>query len=143
VSFRTRKQSTPPLIVFVCEHGSAKSLVAALFLERLAKERGLSLRGVSRGTSPDVSVPAVVLEGLREDGFDAAAFRPRALEDADVLTAARVVAIGVDIGDGKPRTGTRLERWDDIPPLSESYPKARNVIVSRLTSLLRRLETQP
>jgi protein-tyrosine-phosphatase len=129
------------VIVFVCEHGSAKSLVAALFLERLARERGLALRGVSRGVVPDESVPDAVLEGLRGDGFDAASFRPRALEDADLSTAVRVVAIGLDLHDGKAPAGSRLERWDDIPPLSESYPRAREAIVSRLTSLLRGLET--
>jgi len=47
-----KKQETPPrLIVFVCEHGSAKSLAAASFFERLAKERGMAIRAVSRGTA--------------------------------------------------------------------------------------------
>jgi len=133
----------PPLIVFVCEHGSAKSLVAASFCERLARDRGLALRAVSRGTAPDASVPAAVLEGLRGDGFDAAAFRPRALTDADVATAAGVVAIGVDLGELTARAGARLERWDGIPALSDGYALARAVIVSRLSSLLRRLERQP
>lgn len=133
----------PRLVVFVCEHGSAKSLVAASFFERMAKERGTAVRAVSRGTTPDASVPAPVVQALREDGFDVAAFKPQPLSDADVMAAARVVAIGVDIGAAKALAGTRLERWDDIPPFSESYPKARKVMVSRLSSLLRRLEQQP
>ena len=33
-------------IVFVCEHGSAKSVVAAAHFDRLAGERGLGLRAV-------------------------------------------------------------------------------------------------
>ena len=139
----TKDEVKPRLVVFVCEHGSAKSLVAASFFERMAKERGMSVRAVSRGTSPDASVPAAVVHALREDGFEVAAFKPQLLSDADVITAARVVAIGVDIGEVKALAGTRLERWDDIPPFSESYPKARKVMVSRLSSLLRRLERQP
>jgi protein-tyrosine-phosphatase len=131
------------LIVFVCEHGSAKSLMAALFCERLAKDRGLAVRAVSRATVPDAIVPPSVVESLRGDGFDVASFEPRALSAGDLRTAAWVVAIGVDVGDGKARAGSRLERWDDIPPLSESYPMARQAIVSRLASLLRRLEMHP
>ena len=140
---RTKSRLSSSVIVFVCEHGSAKSLVAALFCERMAKARGMAVRAISRAASPDACVPAGVVESLRHDGFDVASFEPRALSDADLRTAARVVAIGLDIGDGTARAGSRLERWDDVPPLSESYPKAREAIVSRLTSLLRRLETQP
>jgi chromate transporter len=45
-------------VVFVCEHGSAKSVVAASLFDRMAKERGLPVRAISRGTTPDASVPA-------------------------------------------------------------------------------------
>jgi hypothetical protein len=137
-----KREVRPPLIVFVCEHGSAKSLVAASFCARLAKRRGIALRAVSRGTSPDPSVPASVVEALREDGFDVAAFEPQALNDPDVSAAARVVAIGVNIAGLGAGAGARLERWDDIPPLSESYAKARKVILSRMSVLLRDIERQ-
>jgi chromate transporter len=123
------------VVVFVCEHGSAKSLVAASFFDRLAQERGLSMRAVSRGTSPDASVPPAVVEALRSDGFDVSAFRPQALKPADAAPAARVVAIGVDVA---PVVGSRarVELWDDIPPFSESYPQARATIVARVRVLL-------
>ena len=38
----------PRTVVFVCEHGSAKSLVAASLFDRMAKERGVAVRAVSR-----------------------------------------------------------------------------------------------
>jgi chromate transporter len=47
-------EAKPRLVVFVCEHGSAKSLVAASFFERLAKERGMPVRAISRGTFPAI-----------------------------------------------------------------------------------------
>jgi len=131
------------LIVFVCEHGSAKSLMAASFCARMAKERGMAVRAVSRGTAPDDSVPGAVVAALHEDGFDVAAFRPEPLRDADVAGAARVVAIGVDIGAWKARAGARLERWDDVPPVSEGYPGARDAIVARLEALLLGVDRQP
>lgn len=114
-----KKETSPRLIVFVCEHGSAKSLVAASFFERMAKERGIVVRAVSRGTAPDASVPAAVVEALRGDGFDVAAFKPQRLKEADVLAADRVVAIGVDLGGVGAKTRAGVVRWDDIAFFSE------------------------
>ena len=126
-------------VVFVCEHGSAKSLVAASFFERRARERGVAATAVSRGTSPDPSVPAAVVAGLRQDGFDVEGFEPRGLSDADLAAAERVVAIGVDETSIPAKAGLPVERWDDIPPVSVSYAEARRVILSRIDDLLRRM----
>jgi protein-tyrosine-phosphatase len=43
----------PPEIVFVCEHGAAKSVIAAAWFNRLATERGLLERAIYRGASRD------------------------------------------------------------------------------------------
>jgi protein-tyrosine-phosphatase len=40
-------------VVFVCQHGAAKSVLAAALLERLAAEQGVSLRARARGTEPE------------------------------------------------------------------------------------------
>jgi protein-tyrosine-phosphatase len=128
-------------ILFVCEHGSAKSLVAASLFERMARERGVDARAISRGTAPDPSVPPAVVEALRADGFDVAAFRPRALTGADVAAAVRVVAIGVDLGPLAAKAGPRTVRWDSVPPVSTSYPEARRDLVARIERLLEELRT--
>jgi arsenate reductase (thioredoxin) len=128
-----------PVVVFVCEHGSAKSLVAASLFERLARERGLVVKAVSRGTDPDAEVPAGVVEALRGDGFDVSAFRPEALTAADARSAARVVAIGVDLSEAAS-AGGRVESWSDIPPVSSGYPAARAALMARIEVLLRGLE---
>ena len=129
-----------PLVVFVCEHGSAKSLAAASLFDRMARERGLAVRAISRGTAPDSAVPPPVVALLKDDGFDVASFRPQALAESDVAAAARVVAIGVDVGETGARAGERLERWDDIPPFSQGYPEARKALVSHIDALLRDLK---
>jgi hypothetical protein len=54
-----------------------------------------------------------------------------------------VVTIGVDIGEAKAAAGSRLERWDDIPPVSEGYPGARDAIVARLDALLLGVNREP
>ena len=130
-----------PVVVFVCEHGSAKSLVASSLFQRMANEKGLAARAISRGTDPDASVPPAVVEALRADGFDVAAFRPRALTSADVAGAARVVAIGVDLGPLGAKAGPRAVRWDDVPPVSTNYSDARRDLVARIERLLEELRT--
>ena len=69
--------ATPPLIVFVCEHGAAKSLIATAYFNKMAAERRLSARATFRGVDPqdDLSVRAVA--GLKKDGFTIPAARPR------------------------------------------------------------------
>jgi len=132
----------PPTVVFVCEHGSAKSLLAASLFDRMATERGLELRALSRGTLPDDAVPPAVARALREDGFDVGSFRPRALSDADLRSAARAVAIGVEIEDLAARAGAPVVRWGDLPAVSTRYPEARAAIESRLRPLLDELERE-
>ena len=124
------------VVVFVCEHGSAKSLVAASLFQKMAKERGVDARAISRGTAPDASVPPAVVEALRADGFDVAAFRPQALTTADVTGSARVVAIGVDLGPLGAKAGPRAVRWDGVPPVSTNYADARRDLVTRIDTLL-------
>ena len=37
------QKPAPPKVVFVCEHGAAKSVIAAAEFKRLAKEKGLAV----------------------------------------------------------------------------------------------------
>lgn len=126
-------------VVFVCEHGSVKSLIAQEWFNRLARERGLAVRAVSRGLTPDASVPAAIKDALRGDGFDVAGFQPRALLAADAAGAARVIAIGVDLGATPAAAGAPVEKWDGIPPATQDYAAARDAIKARIEALMERL----
>lgn len=41
-------EGSPQQVVFVCEHGNVKSLMAASYFNQLAAQRGLRWRAVSR-----------------------------------------------------------------------------------------------
>jgi protein-tyrosine-phosphatase len=135
--------STPPTVVFVCEHGSAKSLLAASLFERMARERGVAARAISRGIHPDPSVPELVVKALGTDGFDVGAFRPQPLTPADIAGSVRVVAIGADIGPLAAEAGSRLVRWDGVPPFSTGYAEARRDLIRRIDRLLREVRPAP
>ncbi len=122
-------------IVFVCEHGSVKSIIAAQWFNRMAAERGAHLRGVSRGLEPDAQIPEAVAANLRKDGFDLTGVTPVRLQEADLTQVRYVVAIGVKspLLDKIPAS---LQRWDDIPPASANYSAARDAMRAKIAALL-------
>ena len=121
-------------VLFVCLHGAAKSLVAARHLERLARERGMSIRAEYAGTEPDPDLTPAAVAGLQADGLDANGHRPRRVTADDVARATRVISFGCDLSRLAP--GVPVERWDDVPAISENYRAARDAIVARLRALL-------
>jgi arsenate reductase (thioredoxin) len=129
------EKDAAPAVVFVCEHGAAKSVVAAAHFNRLARERGLALRAVARGTVPDERMAPVAVTGLAADGLAAPAGTPVRVRAEELSAARRTVAMGCDVARVAPR-GARVERWDDIPPMSAGYGASRDAIVERVKKLL-------
>ena len=126
-------------IVFVCEHGAAKSVVAAAHFNKLAAERGLPVRAVSRGSAPDAAVPPLIRSGLEREGVSLdATFTPTLVSAGDVRAAARVVTFDVTLPAG---TGaTHVTRWDGLPAFSDGYAAASAAIAQKVDALLRELE---
>jgi arsenate reductase (thioredoxin) len=138
-----KEQPPAPQVLFVCERGNVKSLMAASYFNRLATERGLPFRAASRGAAPDsTSIPAPVLAGLRSDGLAVDNFRPIAVSTSDVAQATRVVLIATDLPIAHT-AAAKLERWDDVPPASANYAGARDALKDHIEDLLRRLSGQP
>jgi arsenate reductase len=120
-------------VVFVCEHGTVKSVIAAELFNRLAAERKVALHAVSRGVTPDDGIPPGVARNLADDGFDVRTFRPTPLREEDVKNAARVIAIGAE----SPLLATAQPiRWDDIPPASTDYAASRDAMRERMGALI-------
>jgi protein-tyrosine-phosphatase len=123
-------------VVFVCEHGAAKSVIAAAYFNRLATERGIPFRAVSRGTKPDEAVAPGVRTGLASDGLDVSTWRPTAVSDQDVRQATQVVSLATDLPTTKPFVKGKLLEWNDIPPVNENFDAARAAIVERVRKLV-------
>jgi arsenate reductase (thioredoxin) len=123
-----------PSYMFVCLHGSAKSVIASEHFRRLTAERGLDVDVRSAGTEPDAEVPSRVVQGLLGDGIDVRGFKPRAATRDALANASRVIAFGCDLTNVAP--AARVDRWDDVPAVSDGYEQARDFIVNRLRSLV-------
>ncbi|MBU6371706.1 MAG: hypothetical protein KJS97_03175 [Alphaproteobacteria bacterium] len=124
-------------VVFVCEHGVAKSLIAAEVFNRMARARGSAAVGVSRGVTPEARVPDGVREGLAREGIDVSGFVPRRLGADDVRGATRIVLIGAQADLAGRSAG--VERWDDVSAVSENYARAHADIVAHVDDLLTRM----
>ena len=126
--------SQDPVVVFVCEHGAAKSVVAAAYFNHLAQQMGLDVHAFARGTNPDEELSLQAVQGLTEDGLPIPESSPQKLTLAEMQSAQRVVAF-CQIPD-EYQQGTTIEYWNDIPPFSESYEKARDAMIKRIRHML-------
>jgi hypothetical protein len=120
-----------PRVLFVCQHGAAKSVVAAAHLRRLATARGLEIEAVATGTEPDPELTPAAVQGLAAEGLAARPARPRPVTLHDLATATRVVMFGCAVDAG----AVPVERWDDVPAVSDGYGPARDRIAVRLERL--------
>ena len=128
-------------VVFVCEHGSARSVIAAAHFNRLASEKGLPFRAVSRGKNPDEAISAGIRNSLAADGLDVSAWKPKAISEADMQKAARVVTLAVDLPAARAAAADRLLEWKDVPSMSQSYDTVRTVILQHVADLVQKLAT--
>ena len=60
----------------------------------------------------------------------------------ELAAASHVVSFGCDLGDLAP-PGLAVERWDDVPAVSEDLQAARDLILARLPRPLTKCEIPP
>src|SRR6267142_4150922 len=116
-----------PSVVFVCEHGAAKSVIATAYFNKLARERGLPFRATFRGTDPQAELSVSALKGLRDDGIEIPSGKPAAISPADVEAATHVFAIGSRLPAAAKNSG-KASDWSDVPD-GQGYAAMRDAIV--------------
>jgi hypothetical protein len=129
------QQTQPKKVVFVCEHGAAKSILAKAEFERIAKEKGLLVEVVSRGTAPDAEISAGVRKGLLADGMDLGSAKPVKISAKDLEGAAAVVTFGPDLAEWMPK-GLKTLDWSAAPSPGKDYKVARDYIRRQVEGLV-------
>ena len=99
-----------PKVVFVCEHGSAKSVMAAAEFERLAKQKGLAFQVLSRGANPDAEIDAPIRQHLLADGMNIGPAKPAKVSEKDLQGATRVISFGPELAPLLPN-GMKALDW--------------------------------
>lgn len=126
--------ATAPTVVFVCEHGAAKSLIAAAYFNKLAAERGLAAKATFRGVSPQDALSVRAVAGLKADGVVFPDARPTAIGTQEIATASHVFAIGCMLPAAVLQSG-KASSWDDVPD-DQGYEAMRDAIVRHVKVLL-------
>jgi arsenate reductase (thioredoxin) len=128
------------VVIFVCEHGAAKSILSAAIFNKLARERGMNLRAIARGTNPDPEISPKVAAGLRADELASGEPAPKKISKADLAGARRVITFCA-LPDDYPGS-IQVENWDSYLPAIEDYGKARDKLAERIGRLLEELKSK-
>ena len=128
-------------IAFVCLHGSAKSLIAAEYVNGLAAARGFEWRATTSGPEADAAIPADVVDGLLCHGIDVSTKIPQRVSAPALAGADHIVSFACNLEDlvGPDR---KIERWDDCPAVSDDFDIAWTFITGRVAWLLERLRAE-
>ena len=126
-------------VLFVCEHGAAKSVLATAEFNRLAEQRGLPWRATARGTNPDSAIPPAIANSLDKDGMKPEG-TPRLVAEADVRAAAYTITLGATLPNAIAIGNIR--DWN-VPSPSADLAVARQDIRRRVAELLADLSGQP
>jgi protein-tyrosine-phosphatase len=130
---------TKPKVVFVCEHGVAKSVIAAAEFSRVAKQNGLDVEVVARGANPDPEIPASVRDGLKADGLQPLQAQPTKVSKEDLKGATKIVTFGPDLRSLLP-SGAAVTDWSATPSVSDNYTAARDYIRKQVETLVKDLK---
>ena len=131
---QARASATEPTVVFVCEHGAAKSVIATAYFNKLAAERGLPHRAVFRGTTPQDELSVRAVAGLKADGVAIPEGKPTAIGGGDIASATHIFAIGCTL-PGKALQSGKAADWSDVPD-DQGYGPMRDAIVRHVQQLL-------
>src|SRR5256886_12890602 len=123
-----------PTVVFVCEHGAAKSVIATALFNKIAAERGLRARAIYRGVNPQADLSVSALKGLRDDGLTTPELKPSAIAPADVDAATVIFAIGCTLPSNATASG-KAGTWDDVPE-DKGYGATRDAIKRHVERLI-------
>jgi arsenate reductase len=137
-SFGQNNESANQTILFVCEHGAARSPIATAYFNKIAKERGLKFHAIFRGTDPQDSLTLETKRGLAKDGFEVSKMKPKLVSKSDVEGAFQIITFDCRLNDrdGSP---TNISQWNGIPPISDDYNVARDQIVRNVNALITQL----
>ena len=127
-------------IVFVCEHGSAKSTIAAAYFNKLAKEKNLPWEAVSRGTNPDQEISAKTKKLLTQDNLLDNNFVPQKLSQEDIDAADQIILFYPlpETIQGK----NKIKDWQQVQAVNEDFEQLRNDIVEKINPLIDSLTKQ-
>lgn len=132
-----KKNITKQQILFVCEHGAARSTIASAYFNKIADSLKLNYKSIFRGTVPDSTVTKGTQAGLIKDNFKIENWKPEIVTENDIKNSIKVITFDCNIPDLNV-----TEKWDGIPAISKDYIVARNAILDKVNELIKKLKEE-
>jgi protein-tyrosine-phosphatase len=127
------------IVVFVCEHGAGRSVIASAYFNKLAQEQNLNYQAVFRGLIPDSTLSTDTKKGLTKDGFVTIGWTTKAISNQDIEKAAQIIALDCnlerDVSLNKP-----MQKWSNIPTITGNYEAARDFIYAKVKEYVAELK---
>jgi arsenate reductase len=120
-------------IVFVCEHGAAKSVIAAAYFNKMAKENNVPWEAICRGRNPDKEISQKTQELLKKNNLFNPELTPAKLTQRDVDQAQQVIFF-CPLPDDLIFNNTLS--WLGIDAVDGDFNKLRDTIVLKLNPLI-------
>ena len=133
-AFAQSTKLQPEAIVFVCEHGAAKSVIATAYFNKLAAERGIPQRAITRGTNLDPVFAPKVIAGLEAAKVPPPAGLPTLLTAKDLKSAQRLITFDVNPQAGLPSIDR--QEWNGTPSPSADLAASQIEIEQRVRKLV-------
>lgn len=121
-------------IIFVCEHGSAKSVIAAVYFNKLAKEKNLPYEAVARGTDPDTVISTKTKQLLIQENLFDKHFVPQKLSQQDVDGAQQVFLFYTLPQTIKDKNN--IQYWMGVDAVNGDFVKLKDDIVTKIIPLI-------
>lgn len=132
-------------VLYVCVHNAGRSQMAECFTNLLAKERGLSVRGLSAGTVAGEKINPTAVAAMEEIGFSMEGQSPKQLTQGMADSAERIITMGCGVeADACPARVHFSDDWGLDDPKGASLEQVRVIrdqIRDRVETLLSQLSS--
>jgi arsenate reductase len=133
--------------LFVCVHNAGRSQMAEAFVNHLARERGLPVRGISAGTVAGERINPVAEQVMAEIGIPMTGQQPKQLTQTMADGADRVITMGCGVdAEACPARIHLSEDWELDDPKGqpvEIVRRIRDQIRARVEALLADVAPSP
>jgi hypothetical protein len=125
--------SKPPVVLFICEFGTAKSAIARELFRKRARERGIAATAFSRGLKIEDHISRPLKAKLDAEGIDPRRDGFAVLAAKDLRAADVVVTFAPLPAAFRPRK--KLD-WSALPSVNDAWPAARADLDRQIEGLL-------
>jgi arsenate reductase (thioredoxin) len=143
-SFGQQKIKTnikPKQILFVCEHGAARSTIASAYFNKISDSLKLNYKSIYRGTDPEATLTAGTQKGLMNDNFKIDNWKPELVTENDVKDSYKLITFDCSVPNLN-NSKIITEQWNGIPAISKDYVIARNAILEKVKELITKLQEE-